>query len=314
MYGPLKILSGTAAPHFAETMASHLGVAVGRMTVRSFKDGERFVEIHENVRGRDLFVVQPTCSPVNDRVMELLLIIDAAKRSSAGRITAVMPYYGYARQDRKTAPRTPISSKLVADLLTAAGASRVLTMDLHAGQIQGFFDRPVDHIFALPALMPALEPYTRDRDTVIVSPDAGGVERARAYARRLGIDIAVIDKRRDKPNEVAEMRIVGDVEGRFCILLDDLIDTAGTLTQAAKALREQGATGVIASCTHPVLSDPAIERIQDSVLERVIVTDTIPLEGPARDCEKIDVVTVAPLLAEAVRRIHEDDSVSDLFE
>jgi len=279
--------------------------------VSRFADGEILVQIFENVRGADVFVIQPTCRPVNENLMELLVIIDALKRASAWRVTAVMPYYGYGRQDRKVLPRVPITAKLVADLLTAAGVHRVLTMDLHAGQIQGFFTTPVDHLFAAPVLLQ----YFRDRmlgDAVVVSPDAGGVERARAFAKRLNTSLAFIDKRRTGPNEAKVWHIVGEVEGRDVIIVDDMIDTGGTLTQAVPALLEKGAKRIFASCTHPVLSGQAVERIEGSALEEVVITNTIPLpEG--RLSKKLTVLSVAPLLGEAISRIHKEESVSRLF-
>ncbi len=285
---------------------------LGRAQVRTFSDGEVFVELGENVRGRDVFVIQSTCSPVNTNLMELLILMDALKRASARRITSVIPYYGYARQDRKVAPRVPISAKLVADLITTAGATRVLSMDLHAGQIQGFFDIPVDHLFAAPVLLK----HFRERgyeDLVVVSPDAGGVERARAYAKRLDASIAIVDKRREEANVAKAMNIVGDVKGKNAIIVDDMVDTAGTLTQAAQAILKQGAKDVMACATHAVLSGPAVERIENSELSSVVITDTIPLSKEAQKCSKIKVMSVASLLGEAIRRIHEEDSVSSLF-
>ncbi len=310
----LTILTGNSNPDFATKMARYLGVHISAMTVKRFSDGEIFVEIEENIRGRDVFLVQSTCTPVNENLMETLIIMDAVKRASAGRLTVVLPYFGYARQDRKIAPRTPISSKLVADLLEAAGCSRVLTMDLHAGQIQGFFDIPVDHLFFQQAVWPTITAIVEEGNSVFVSPDAGGVERARAYAKRLESDLAVIDKRRDAPNVVGEMRIIGDVAGKIAVLLDDMVDTAGTLTLASEALKERKAKKVFACCTHPVLSGPAIERIQASKIDRLIVSDSIPLRDDAKKCKKIKVVSAAQTLAEAVRRIHNSESVSSLFE
>src|SRR5512143_3074160 len=269
------------------------------------------VEIAENVRGGDVFVIQSTCTPVNDHLMELLLMLDAFRRASAKRITAVMPYFGYARQDRKVSPRVPISAKLVADLITAAGASRVLTIDLHAGQIQGFFDIPVDNLFATPVLLKEMQERLRNGPVAVVSPDPGGVERARA--KRLDATLAIIDKRRARPNEVAEMRVVGDVEGQTAVIVDDIVDTAGTLATAASALRAAGATEVIACCTHAVLSGPAIDRISESTLSSLVVTDTIPLRPQGQDCTKIKVLSVARLLAEAIRRTHREESISSLF-
>jgi ribose-phosphate pyrophosphokinase len=293
-------------------ICEHLGIPVGKAQVKKFSDGEINVEIDESVRGMDVFVVQSTCPPVNDHMMELLTLIDALKRASAARINAVIPYYGYARQDKKVLPRAPISAKLVADLITVAGASRILTIELHASQIQGFFNIPVDHLYA----SPILSEYLRERfhgNLVIVSPDAGGVERARAFAKRLNVALAIIDKRREVPNVAQAMHIIGDIGGRDAILLDDMVDTAGTLSSAAFALKEEGAQDVYAYCTHPVLSGRAIERLMESPLREVIITDTIPLRGESVSCKKLKVLTVAPLLAEAIKRIHLDESVSSLF-
>lgn len=312
-YGPLKILAGGASPSFASALAEHLGQDLGQIAIQRFADGEIFVEVRDNIRGRDVFVVQSTCPPVNDNLMELLVIMDAVKRASADRVTVVTPYFGYARQDRKVSPRTPISAKLVADLIQVAGADRLLTVDLHAGQIQGFFDIPVDHLYASSALIGEVGRLAGGREVVIVSPDSGGVPRARAYAKVLGAPLAVIDKRRDRPNEIAEMRIVGDVAGRYAVLIDDMVDTAGTLTKAAKAVIDAGALAVSAVCSHGVLSDPAVERIENSVLENLVVSDTIPLRENALACSKIRLVSVAPLIGEAIRRIHTGDSVSSLF-
>ncbi len=313
-YGPLKILSGGASPSFARSLADHLGQELGHVEIRRFADGEVFVEVRDNIRGRDVFVVQSTCPPVNEHLMELLVIMDAVKRASADRVTVVCPYFGYARQDRKVSPRTPISAKLVADLIQTAGADRLLTVDLHAGQIQGFFDIPVDHLYASSALITEVRNLAGDQDIVIVSPDSGGVPRARAYAKVLGAPLAVIDKRRDRPNEIAEMRIVGDVAGRYAFLIDDMVDTAGTLARAAGAVCEAGATAVSAVCSHGVLSGPAVDRIEKSTLKSLIVSDTVPLRENARVSDKIRVVSIASLIAEAVRRIHTGDSVSSLFD
>jgi ribose-phosphate pyrophosphokinase len=307
----LILFSGNANRALSEEIADYLGVPLGGAEVSRFADGEILVQIYENVRGADVFVIQPTCRPVNENLVELLVIVDALKRASAWRITAVIPYYGYGRQDRKVQPRVPITAKLVADLLTAAGAHRVLTMDLHAGQIQGFFTTPVDHLFATPVLLP----YFRERmlgDAVVVSPDAGGVERARAFAKRLDTSLAFIDKRRTGPNEAKVVNIVGEVEGRDVIVVDDMIDTGGTLIQAVSALFERGAKRIFASCTHPVFSGSAVERIEASGLEEVVVTNTIPLPA-ARLSKKITVLSVAPLLGEAINRIHKEESVSRLF-
>jgi ribose-phosphate pyrophosphokinase len=287
-------------------------VPLGKANVTTFSDGETRVEINENVRGMDVFIIQSTCTPVNVTCMELLIMIDAMKRASADRITAVIPYYGYARQDRKVAPRAPISAKLIADLITTAGANRVLSMDLHAGQIQGFFNIPVDNLFATPVLLEYIKKRFQE-DTVIVSPDTGGVERARAFGKRLGATLAIVDKRREGPNEAQVMNIIGDIKNKKVIILDDLIDTAGTVVQAANALKEAGAVDVSVCATHPVLSGPAIERLENSDIKEVIVTDTIPLHEQAQICKRIKVLSVSGLLSEAVRRIYYNDSVSSLF-
>jgi len=307
----LRIFTGNSNLTLAEEVARNLGTALGKSLVKNFSDGEINVEIDESVRGMDVFVIQSICHPVNNNLMELLILIDALKRASAERITAVLPYYGYARQDRKVSPRAPISAKLIADLITTAGASRVLTVDLHAGQIQGFFNIPVDHLFAAPVLLEHLK-YLKN-DLVIVSPDAGGVERARAYAKRLNASLAIIDKRRETPNVSQVMNIIGDVSGMVAILVDDLVDTGGTLVRAAYALMEKGAKSVHACCTHPVLSGQAVQIISGSPIEQMIVTDTIPLREEAKACPKIKVLSVSGLLADAIRRIYEDESVSCLF-
>ncbi len=312
MFKSICIFSGHANPVLAEQIATYLEVPLGRAKVSQFSDGEVFAEVRENVRGVDCYVVQPTCAPVNDHLMQLLVMIDALKRASAGSITAVMPYYGYARQDRKVAPRTPITAKLVADLLQSAGASRVVSMDLHAGQIQGFFNIPFDHLYAMPVFLEYLRPRL-ETGSVCVSPDAGGVERARAYAKRLGSELAIIDKRRQAANVSEVMNIVGAVEGRDCVIVDDMIDTAGTLTNAAKALVDRGARRVFACATHGVLSGPAIERIRASVIEEVIITDTIPQRADAKDVKQFKVLSCSRLLGEAIKRIHNSDSVSSLF-
>ena len=309
----IRVFTGNANVGLAQRIAENLGVPLGKAHVTAFSDGETRVEINENVRGMDVFIIQPTCPQVNITLMELLIMIDAMRRASADRITAVIPYYGYARQDRKVAPRAPITAKLVADLITTAGANRVLAMDLHAGQIQGFFNIPVDNLFATPVLLDYIKQnYERD-NIVTVSPDTGGVERARAFGKRLGASLAIIDKRREGPNEAQVMNIIGHVKGKKIILLDDMIDTAGTVVQAAKALKEEGALDVSVCCTHPVLSGPAIERIEQSDLKEVIVTDTVPLHEKAKACSRIKVLSVAGLLSEAVRRIYYNDSVSSLF-
>jgi ribose-phosphate pyrophosphokinase len=312
MDNQLKFFTGNSNPRLAEQICAYMNTEMGAIQVRRFSDGEIFVEIGENVRGKDIFVMQSTCTPVNDNLMELLIIIDALRRASARRITAVMPYYGYARQDRKVAPRVPISAKLVADLITTAGARRVLTMDLHAGQIQGFFNIPVDNLFAAPVLLSYIKEHFQD-NLVIVSPDVGGVERARAFAKRLNAQIAIIDKRRERPNSSEVMNIVGEVKGSTVVLLDDMVDTAGTLTKAAVALSEKGAKMIYGCATHAVLSGPALDRIMNSPLDRLVVTDTIPLQKNIEICPKIKALSVAPLLGEAIKRIHDEDSVSSLF-
>ena len=311
-YGDLKIFSGRAHPALGKEICEYLGISPGEITLFNFSDGENYCQIDENVRGADIFVVQPTCSPVNDHIMELLILLDAFRRSSASRITAVMPYFGYARQDKKDKPRVPIAAKLMADLLTASGADRILTMDLHTLQIQGFFNIPVDHLFAAPVLLDAIREMGVD-DLVIVSPDVGGVARARAIGKRLGASLAIIDKRRSGPNETEVLNVVGDVEGKNVLILDDIIDTAGTLVQAEEALREQGARRTFAAAVHPVFSGPARERIQESGLETLFVTNTIPLDDAMSSCRKIRTLSVAPLLGEAIQRIHEGASVSSLF-
>jgi ribose-phosphate pyrophosphokinase len=308
----LKLFAGLSNPKLVQEVCDYLKLEQGDALVSTFSDGEIRIQINENVRGKDIFVFQSCCDPVNKHVMELLLILDALKRSSAFRITAVIPYYGYGRQDRKDQPRVPISAKLIADLVTTAGADRVLTMDLHAGQIQGFFTIPVDHLYAVPVLLE----YVGRRggsDLVVVSPDAGGVERARAFAKRLQANLAIIDKRRKGPSEAQVMHIIGDVSGRDALLLDDMIDTAGTIAQGARACMEHGARRVWAACTHPVLSGPALERLNASDLEEIVVTNTIPLNGKDRVCSKLKVLSVAPLLGEAIKRIHDEESVSSLF-
>lgn len=314
MSGDLQIFSGNANLALAHEICAYLGTKLGEATVASFSDGEIRVKIEENVRGGDVFVVQSSCQPVNDSLMELLIIIDALKRSSASRITAVIPYFGYARQDRKDQPRVPISAKLVADLITTAGTDRVLTMDLHAGQIQGFFNIPVDHLYALPVLLDYItKQKVKVSDLVVVSPDAGGVERARAFAKRLEANLAIIDKRREGPNQTQIMNIIGDVAGKSALLLDDMIDTAGTIVQGAQACSDKGAKSVWAGCVHPVLSGQALERLQGSGLTEVVVTNTIPLNGKDQQCPKLRVLSVAPLLGEAIKRIHGEESVSSLF-
>lgn len=308
-----KILSGNANPALAHAICSELGMQLAGATVKTFSDGEIWVQITENVRGADVFVVQPTCPPADRHLMELILMIDALKRASADRITAVMPYYGYARQDRKDRPRVPISAKVIASMLERAGANRLLTLDLHAAQIQGFFDIPVDHLFAAPVMIDYVKRNYDLSRLIVVSPDAGGVERARAFAKRLDAPLAIIDKRRERPNESEVMNIIGDVRGLDCLLVDDLIDTAGTLCKASDALLEAGAASVTACATHPILSGPAIANIEGSQLREVIVSDSIPLREEAKACSRIKVLSVAPLLAKAIQSIHEATSVSSLF-
>jgi len=308
----IKVFTGNANPGLTKEICERINIPLGNAVVTRFSDGEINVQIVDNVRGMDVFVVQPTSSPVNQHLMELLIMIDALKRASATRITAVLPYYGYSRQDRKVQPRVPITSKLVADLITAAGANRVLTVDLHAGQIQGFFNIPVDNLFAAPVLLDYIKSKKFNKLTV-VSPDAGGVERARAFAKRLDAALAIIDKRRDKPNVAQVMHIIGDVKGHDCLLLDDMVDTAGTLTEGAAALRANGAGSISAACTHAVLSGPAITRINGSSLDELITSNTIALDSKQQECKKLRVLSVAPLLAEAITRIHEETSLSSLF-
>ena len=308
----IKVFTGTSNPELARRICEYLGIEPGRCEVSRFSDGEIFVEIKESVRGQDIYVVQSTCPPANDHLMELLLMLDALKRASATTITAVIPYYGYARQDRKVQPRTPISAKLVADLITTAGAHRVVTVDLHAGQIQGFFNIPVDNLYAMPVLLEYIKSL-EDKNLVIVSPDAGGTERARQFAKRLECGLALIDKRRPRPNVAEVLNVIGEVEGKTAIIVDDMVDTGGTLVRAAQALKERGAKRVIACCTHPVLSGNAVEKIESSEVEKLIVTDTIPLREEAEKSNKIEVLSVSRLLGETIRRIHSGESVSSLF-
>ncbi|MBF0622758.1 MAG: ribose-phosphate pyrophosphokinase [Magnetococcales bacterium] len=308
----VKLFSGTSNPDLAAKIADYLNVILGSATVKRFSDGEIFVQINENVRGRDVFIIQPSSPPTNDHLMELLIMVDALRRASAGRITAVIPYFGYSRQDRKEAGRTPITAKLVADLLEATRIQRVLTMDLHSGQTQGFFNIPVDNIYASPVLLNAL----RNRgveNAVVVSPDVGGVVRARSYAKRLNTELAIIDKRRPKANVAEIHHIIGDIDGKDCLIVDDMVDTAGTLTKAAEKLMEHGARSVVAACTHGVLSGPAVERIENSVLSALLVTDTLRLSDHAAACSKIESHTVSNLLGEAIRRISDEESLSSLF-
>ncbi|MQY52220.1 ribose-phosphate pyrophosphokinase [Rhodocyclus tenuis] len=312
-YDSLMVFTGNANPKLAADVAKRLNISLGRANVGRFSDGEVSVEIHEHVRGKDVFVLQSTCAPANENLMELLVLVDALKRASAGRITAAVPYFGYARQDRRPrSARVPIAAKLVADLLTAAGVHRMLTMDLHADQIQGFFNIPVDNIYSLPILL--ADVWKRNfPDLMVVSPDVGGVVRARALAKRLECDLAIIDKRRPKANVSEVMNIIGEVDGRTCVLMDDMVDTAGTLCKAASALKERGAKRVLAYCTHPVLSGAAVERINASDLDELVVTDTIPLRLDAQACPRIRQLSVADVLAETIRRISNEDSVSSLF-
>lgn len=311
---PLKIFSCTSNVALSKAIADHLGTELCRAEVRRFSDGEIFVEIQESVRGCDTFIIQPTCNPVNDSLMELLIMTDALKRSSTNSITAMIPYYGYARQDRKVQSRVPITAKLVADLLTAAGITRVVSMDLHAGQIQGFFNIPFDHLYAKPVLLQHIRNNYNLEKLVIVSPDAGGVERARAYAKRLDVGLAIIDKRRLRPNEAQAMNVIGDVKGKTALMVDDMIDTAGTLIQAIQVLKDHGAEAVSAACTHGVFSGAAAQRIAESTLKEVICTDTIPLSPEMAKLSKVTCLSVAPILAQAIHRIHQQSSVSSLFD
>ena len=309
----IKLFTGNSNRALAEAISAHVGVPLGGAEIGRFSDGEVQVEITENVRGGDVFVIQSICTPTNDNLMELLLMLDAFKRASAKRITAVIPYYGYARQDRKVAPRVPISAKLIADLITTAGAARVLTVDLHAGQIQGFFNVPVDNVYANPVLLQYLRKRLGNSEATVISPDAGGVERARAFAKRLDAHLAIIDKRRIRANVVGEMQIIGEVDGRAAVIVDDMVDTAGTLCTAAEAVRAAGAPLVVACATHAVLSGPAVTRLAESKLDELVVTDTIPLRPEASRLEKITVLPVASLLAEAIQRTHDEASISSLF-
>jgi len=308
----LSIFAGNSNPVLADRISEYLAKPLGRLKVNRFSDGETQVEIHENVRKQEIFVIQSTCKPVNDNLVELLLLIDAFKRSSASRITAVIPYFGYSRQDKKVNPRVPISAKLIADLLENTGVHRVITMDLHAGQIQGFFNCPVDNLYAAPIIIDDIK-TRHSENLVVVSPDAGGVERARAYAKRLNAGLAIVDKRRSAPNQAKAMAIIGDVQGKTAIILDDMVDTAGTLTEAAGVIVEKGAKAVHAYCTHPVLSGPAIDRINKSSLSSLVVTDTIPLSDEAKQCDKIETLSIAKLVGEAIVRSYRGDSVNSLF-
>ncbi len=312
-YDSLMVFTGNANPKLAEAVAKHLHINLGRATVGRFSDGEVMVELLENVRGRDVFVLQSTCAPTNDNLMEVMVMVDALKRASAGRITAAMPYFGYARQDRRPrSARVAITAKVVADMLSSAGVDRLLTMDLHSDQIQGFFDIPVDNIYASPILLSDVWKHNYP-NLIVVSPDVGGVVRARALAKQLDADLAIIDKRRPKPNVAKVMNIIGDVAGRTCLIMDDMVDTANTLCEAANALKEKGATRVLAYCTHAVLSGPAIERIENSAMDELVITDTIPLSEAAKNCKRIRQLSTAELLAETIRRINNEESVSSLF-
>ncbi|MDM8516974.1 ribose-phosphate pyrophosphokinase [Desulfobacterales bacterium HSG16] len=308
----ITIFSGNSNIDLTQKICNYLNMPLGGAKVKTFSDGEIQIEIDENIRSKDVFIIQSTCAPVNDNLVELLLMIDACRRSSATSITVVIPYFGYARQDKKVAPRVPISAKLIADLITTAGASRLITMDLHAGQIQGFFNIPVDNLFATPVILEYIRKYF-DNNLVVVSPDAGGVERARAFAKRLNAGLAIIDKRRDSPNEAKAMAVIGDVEGRTAIILDDMIDTAGTIVEAAGAIISKGAKEIHACCTHAVLSGPAVERIENSTLKSVVVADTIPLAANAKKCDKFKKLSIAELFGEAIIRSYRGDSVTSLF-
>jgi ribose-phosphate pyrophosphokinase len=307
------VFTGNANPDLAKKIVDHLGMPLGNVSVDQFSDGEIAVELHDNVRGRDVFVVQPTCAPTNDNLMELIVMVDALRRASAGRITAVVPYFGYARQDRRVrSARVPITAKVVADMMVGVGVDRVLTVDLHAEQIQGFFDVPVDNVYGSPVLLEDIE-QQKFEDLIVVSPDIGGVVRARAVAKQLGIDLAIIDKRRPRANVAEVMHIIGEIEGRTCLLVDDIIDTAGTLCSAAKALKQHGAKSVVAYCTHPVLSGKAIDNINNSELDQLVVADSIPLSQAAKECQRIRSLTLSKMLAEAMRRLSNEESLSAMF-
>jgi ribose-phosphate pyrophosphokinase len=312
MHSSICVLAGNSNRTLVQSICAILGMKMGDGEVKRFSDGETSVDIHESIRGKDIFIVQSTCSPVNEHLMELLVMVDAVRRASAKRVTAVIPYFGYARQDRKASPRTPITAKLVANLLTMAGVNRVLTMDLHAGQIQGFFDIPVDNLYAKPVMLHYIKEKFVD-NLCFVSPDAGGVERARAYAKPLKADLAIIDKKRERANESNVMHIIGDVKGKICIIVDDIVDTAGTLANGAVALKDAGASKIVACISHPVLSGPAISILMGSPIEELVVTDSIPLKADAKECRKVTVLSIAPLLGEAIKRIYTESSVSELF-
>jgi ribose-phosphate pyrophosphokinase len=311
-HGPLKVFSGRAHPALGREICDFLGIELGKLHAHNFSDGEIFCQIEENVRGCDVFLLQPLTKPVNENLVELLILLDAFRRSSASRVTAVMPYFGYSRQDKKDQPRVAITAKLIANLVSGAGADRILTMDLHAGQIQGFFDIPADHLFAAPVLLDAINALEIP-DLTIVSPDAGGVARARAIAKRLGVGLAIVDKRRIAPNQAEVMNVIGDVEGKDLLIIDDIIDTAGTLVNTIEALKAKGGRRILAAGIHAILSGPALERLEDSSVETVLVTNTTPLEEKLAACSKLKPLSVAPLLGEAIRRIHDDSSVSSLF-
>jgi ribose-phosphate pyrophosphokinase len=312
MYGALKVFGGRAHPALTQQICDYLNLPTGKVVCFDFSDGETFFQIEENVRGVDVFIIQPTCPPVNNNLIELLVMIDAFKRASATRVTAVVPYYGYGRQDKKDKPRVPVTAKLMADLISRAGADRLLTMDLHAAQVAGFFDMPVDHLFAAPVILDAIRDMGLP-DLVIVSPDAGGVARARAIAKRLDVDLAIVDKRRTAPNEAEIMNVIGEVRGRDVVIVDDIIDTAGTLVNTVEALRQQGARRIFAAGIHGILSGPALERIDRSALEALLVTDTTPIDDKLEKSGKLRGLSVAPLLGEAIRRIHDNSSVTALF-
>jgi ribose-phosphate pyrophosphokinase len=310
----LTVFAGNSNPYLAERISKYLGKPLGNAKVTTFSDGEVQIEICENVRGRDVYILQSTCCPVNDNLMELLLMIDAVKRSAARKITAVIPYFGYARQDKKVAPRVPISAKLVADMIMKAGAQRVITVDLHAGQVQGFFDVPVDNLYAAPVLRDYAESMFDMKDLVVVSPDAGGVERARAFAKRLGAQWAIVDKHRSAPNSIGSMTVVGDVRNKQAVILDDMVDTAGTLTEASKVIMDEGAKEVYAFCTHPVLSGPALDRIESSPIVKLVAADTVPLSERAANSDKIKIISMSGIIGEAILRSHTGDSVTSLFD
>ena len=313
MAGNLKVITGSANPQLAQAICDHLGCPLTPTLCTTFSDGEIRIEIQDNIRGDDIFVIQPTCDPGNVNIMQICLMLDALKRASAGRVTAVVPYYGYARQDRKVSPRAPISAKMIADFLEVAGMHRLVTMDLHAGQIQGFFNSPVDNLYASPVILDHISTNYDVSNFVVVSPDAGGVERARAFAKRLDVGLAIIDKRRDRPNQAVAMHVIGDVTGKTALIIDDMIDTAGTLVAAGQVVMQHGASDVMACATHPVLSGPAVSRLSNSHFSKVFVTDTIPIGNKNIQCDKIVVLSIAELLSKAIHNIHTESSVSVLF-